>query len=40
MVEDTNLMLDPKLVIIKVDGGIVSQLYFFAAGKLFEKKRI
>ncbi|HEB7536937.1 TPA: alpha-1,2-fucosyltransferase [Campylobacter coli] len=31
-------MLDSKLVIIKVDGGIVSQLYFFAVGKLFEKK--
>ncbi|HEB9429605.1 TPA: alpha-1,2-fucosyltransferase [Campylobacter coli] len=31
-------MLDLKLAITKVDGRIISQLYFFAIGKLFEKK--
>ncbi len=38
MVKDVNLMLDPKLAITKVDGRIVSRLYFFITGKLFEKK--
>ncbi|HFS5119894.1 TPA: alpha-1,2-fucosyltransferase [Campylobacter jejuni] len=31
-------MLESNFAIIRVDGGIVSQLYFFAIGKLFEKK--